>query len=181
MRTVIPACCITSVLLQLSQTHSWYLCSNTRRFSNSLRLSMASDTRPPDKREKVALKKGFHLMDWVKLTRVATDLSGLKGEAARAITMEELSQHNTRFDCWTAYNKKVYNITPYLPYHPGGEEILMQAAGKDCTELFVKYHRWVNAESMIGKCLVGTLVDTNVQTIAEGDEEEESDIGKGPT
>ena len=30
----------------------------------------------------------------------------------------------------------VYNVTPYMDYHPGGEEELMKAAGIDGTELF---------------------------------------------
>lgn len=30
----------------------------------------------------------------------------------------------------------VYNITPYLPFHPGGEEDLMRVAGRDGTRLF---------------------------------------------
>lgn len=30
----------------------------------------------------------------------------------------------------------VYNVTPYMDYHPGGEEELMKAAGIDGTDLF---------------------------------------------
>lgn len=30
----------------------------------------------------------------------------------------------------------VYNVTPYMDYHPGGEEELMRAAGIDGTDLF---------------------------------------------
>lgn len=45
---------------------------------------MASDILPPTDsqgkaRSKVALKPGFHLMDWMRLTQQASDLSGRKG------------------------------------------------------------------------------------------------------
>lgn len=30
----------------------------------------------------------------------------------------------------------VYNVTPYMDYHPGGEDELMKAAGIDGTDLF---------------------------------------------
>ena len=33
---------------------------------------------------------------------------------------------------------QVYNLTHYLPYHPGGASILMSVAGKDGTVLFNK-------------------------------------------
>lgn len=42
-----------------------------------------------------------------------------------------LAQHRSRDDCWQAYAGKVYNVTPYLKYHPGGVGELMRAAGKD--------------------------------------------------
>jgi len=47
-----------------------------------------------------------------------------------------LKQHNTRQDAWTAINGKVYNVTPYLAFHPGGEKELMRVAGRDGTKLF---------------------------------------------
>ena len=31
---------------------------------------------------------------------------------------------------------KVYNMTPYMKFHPGGVDELMRGAGKDCTILF---------------------------------------------
>jgi cytochrome b involved in lipid metabolism len=39
--------------------------------------------------------------------------------------------HNTVEDCWQAYNGKVYNVGPFLRYHPGGGGEMMRAAGKD--------------------------------------------------
>jgi cytochrome b involved in lipid metabolism len=53
---------------------------------------------------------------------------------------------------------KVYNITPYLPYHPGGEPELMKCAGRDGTKLFAEIHPWVNWEGMLGACLIGIAV-----------------------
>lgn len=51
-------------------------------------------------------------------------------------TADEISKHNKVGDCWTVLNGKVYDITLYLDYHPGGAEKLMLGAGKDCTKLF---------------------------------------------
>lgn len=61
-------------------------------------------------------------------------------------------------NAWTIYQGKVYNITPYLPYHPGGEPELMKCAGRDGTMLFNEVHPWVNWEGMLGPCLVGIAV-----------------------
>lgn len=47
-----------------------------------------------------------------------------------------LKVHNTREDAWSAFNGKVYNITAYLSFHPGGEKELMRVAGRDGTKLF---------------------------------------------
>jgi cytochrome b involved in lipid metabolism len=56
-----------------------------------------------------------------------------------------------------SHELQVYNITPYMKYHPGGAEILMKAVGKDGTVLFNKYHPWVNAQALLEKCLIGLL------------------------
>jgi cytochrome b involved in lipid metabolism len=50
----------------------------------------------------------------------------------------------------------VYNIGPYLPYHPGGIAIFKNILGKDGTSMFDKYHRWVNIEGLIGPLFIGT-------------------------
>lgn len=55
------------------------------------------------------------------------------------------------------YIWQVYNVTPYLKFHPGGVDYLMLGAGKDATALFNKYHRWVNIDMMMNACMVGLL------------------------
>ncbi|URE33219.1 Cyt-b5 [Musa troglodytarum] len=53
----------------------------------------------------------------------------------RTYTKEEVSLHNTRTDCWIIVKDKVYNVTPYVEEHPGGDAILNNAGG-DSTEGF---------------------------------------------
>lgn len=138
-----------------------------------IRRYMASDTRPPSKnRAKVQLKPGFHLTDWVRLSQASQDLSGKGNKPIRKISMKELSEHKTKYDCWIAYNGRVYNVSPYLPYHPGGEDIILQWGGKDCTKVFNKFHAWVNCDSMLGKCYLGPL-GIDQESVAEDDEEDE--------
>lgn len=60
---------------------------------------------------------------------------------------------------WSSFQGKVYNIGPYLPFHPGGEGELKRAAGRVGDQLFMEVHPWVNWEGMMGECLVGFLVD----------------------
>ncbi|XP_031134106.2 cytochrome b5 reductase 4 isoform X1 [Sander lucioperca] len=113
-------------------------------------------------RNKVALKPGHSLMDWIRFSKSGKDLTGLRGRLIE-VTQEELQKHNTRDDCWTCIRGMVYNVTPYMDYHPGGEAELMKAAGIDGTELFDQVHRWVNYESMLKECLVGRMA-TKVTT-----------------
>ncbi|CAN0148792.1 unnamed protein product, partial [Lampetra fluviatilis] len=107
-------------------------------------------------RNKVSLKPGRSLMDWVRLAKSGRDMTGLRGRLLH-VTEAELARHNLRDDCWTCIRGLVYNVTAYMEYHPGGEEELMKAAGMDGTELFEQVHRWVNFESMLKECLVGRM------------------------
>jgi cytochrome b involved in lipid metabolism len=48
---------------------------------------------------------------------------------------EEVAQHASGDDCWTIIGNNVYDITSYVPRHPGGSEILL-ACGVDGSSLF---------------------------------------------
>ncbi|KAG9133860.1 hypothetical protein Leryth_017931 [Lithospermum erythrorhizon] len=48
----------------------------------------------------------------------------------------KVKQHKTGDAMWTVLKGRVYNISPYMKFHPGGEDILLKAVGKDCTSLF---------------------------------------------
>lgn len=121
---------------------------------DQLKFSTASATGNP--RNKVALKQGRSLMDWIRLTNSGVDLTGTGGKL-RDVSLEELSRHNKRHDAWLAIRGLVYNVTEYFEYHPGGEEELLRGIGIDATDLFDQVHKWVNYDSMLKKCLVGRL------------------------
>ncbi|KAJ9601368.1 hypothetical protein L9F63_000506 [Diploptera punctata] len=108
-------------------------------------------------RNKVALKPGHSLMDWVRLGNSGVDLSGVGG-VPQNVTISQLAAHNKRNDAWLAIRGKVYNVTKYMDFHPGGDDELMRGVGKDATELFNQVHAWVNYESLLHKCYVGRLV-----------------------
>jgi cytochrome-b5 reductase len=98
-------------------------------------------------------------MDWIKLSAKSTNLSGTNGQII-PVSMEELEKHKTPDDCWICVRGKVYNVTHYLDFHPGGVEEMMRGAGTDATELFNEIHRYVNYESMLKKCFVGPLINS---------------------
>ncbi|EED79850.1 predicted protein [Postia placenta Mad-698-R] len=110
----------------------------------------------PSGRGKVALAPGHGPLDWANLKKSGQDLRGV--ESLLRVTPSMLKQHNKRDDAWSAFNGKVYNITHYLPYHPGGEKELIRVAGRDGSKLFALTHAWVNLEYMLDSCLVGFLV-----------------------
>lgn len=42
----------------------------------------------------------------------------------KTYTMAEVSQHSTSTDCWLILSNGVYDVTPYISRHPGGDAIL---------------------------------------------------------
>eukprot|EP00842_Homolaphlyctis_polyrhiza_P006381 jgi/Hompol1/6744/HPOL_005062-RA len=73
-------------------------------------------------------------------------------------TVQDLAEHKTRTDAWLALRGKVYNVTRYIDFHPGGAGQLLRGAGKDATELFMRVHPWVNFDALLDKCCIGFLI-----------------------
>lgn len=84
----------------------------------------ADQMRTTNGRRKVALAPGRSQLDWMRDTRKITR------RAPRPVTMQEVSQHKEASDAWLVVENIVYNVTPYLEYHPGGVPILLSSAGK---------------------------------------------------
>ncbi|RZC34889.1 cytochrome b5 reductase 4 [Asbolus verrucosus] len=97
-------------------------------------------------------------MDWIRLGSSGKDLTGVGAQAGHlSVTPSELALHNKETDAWLCIRGRVYNVTAYLPFHPGGPEQLMRGAGKDATALFEEVHPWVNFDQILQKCYVGKM------------------------
>jgi cytochrome b involved in lipid metabolism len=106
----------------------------------------------------------FGLHDWKRLLASSKDLAQLKGASLRRnIPLEEIRLHNKNHDGWIILRGNVYNIGPYLPYHPGGIEIFKNVLGKDASSMFDKYHRWVNIDGLIGPLMIGTAASAGTK------------------
>lgn len=148
--------------------------SNLRVPTNS-NSRLSNSTLPPTLKKssasrKVVLDPGYSPLDWAALTSNPNNQlrgAGLPPGLLR-VTPSMLKTQNGRKgrDAWTSYQGKVYNITPYVPYHPGGKGEILRGAGKDSGQLFQEIHPWVNWDGILGECLVGILVSENdVQTV----------------
>jgi cytochrome b involved in lipid metabolism len=109
------------------------------------------------------------------MQKAGNNLSGVSSLVR--VTPTHLKHNNGRKGkpAWSSYQGKVYNITPYLPFHPGGEGELRRAAGKDGGKLFMEVHPWVNWENMLGECLVGIMVAESDVQIPQGSSLEDMD------
>jgi hypothetical protein len=79
----------------------------------------------------------------------------------RIITMQEVEAHNTPDDLWFVIDNKVYDMSSYLPQHPGGV-IMLSGAGADCTVMFHHYHYGAGldkAVSLLKKREIGSIAE----------------------
>ena len=56
------------------------------------------------------------------------------------LTWDEISQHNTKNDCWVVVDGVVYDMTDFLDDHPGGKRLPVKHSGKDVTEIWNSFH-----------------------------------------
>ncbi|KAJ3530189.1 hypothetical protein NM688_g7746 [Phlebia brevispora] len=55
-------------------------------------------------------------------------------------TLQEVAQHNSPKSCWVIIKNQVYDVTDFLPEHPGGSKIILKYAGRDATDAFEPIH-----------------------------------------
>ncbi len=87
------------------------------------------------------MERGFLLLGALSAVLVVSGcVSGTGPEETGTVTgnvygLVEVALHSTEGDCWLVIAGKVYDVTDWIPSHPGGEAIL-EGCGTDATDMF---------------------------------------------
>lgn len=79
------------------------------------------------------------------------------GGEGKVFSLADVAEHNTPKDCWLVIGGKVYDVTKFLDDHPGGDEVLLQATGKDATDDFEDVGHSTTARTMMDEMYVGDI------------------------
>ncbi|KAG9248841.1 FMN-dependent dehydrogenase-domain-containing protein [Calycina marina] len=101
---------------------------------------------------------------------------------AKVFDASEVAKHNTPESCWVIVEqdgkKNVWDVTSFLPSHPGGSKIILRMAGTDCTEEFDPIHPSGTLEDNLAlEALLGTV---DIATLPRLKKDEEKPVIEGP-
>lgn len=84
--------------------------------------------------------------------------------AVPTYTAADVATHSTSSDCWLIISGKVYDVTQYIPVHPGGAARITGYCGQDATTAFNTKggsgSHSASAQSLLATFQVGTLATT---------------------
>jgi len=94
--------------------------------------------------------------------------------SGKTVTQRELEEHSKPDSAWIVIDGDVYDVSKFAAMHPGGEELLREYAGQDCTEVFYGLHRHEVIVKYQPRLMVGRLEtaeprseDNRIRTTAE--------------
>ncbi|KAF9357311.1 fatty acid alpha-hydroxylase [Mortierella sp. AD094] len=80
---------------------------------------------------------------------------------------QEVAQHTSATDCWVIHDNKVYDVSGFVADHPGGEEYILDHAGKDVTQLMKDELEHLHSEGayeMLDELFIGHLEGSSSTT-----------------
>lgn len=93
---------------------------------------------------------------------IATETPSVVGDVlpGAVFKISDVSLHNSRTDCWTAIDGKVYDLTSYIA---SGEHkpVIVDGCGIDSTEMFrnIEKHSGQKAQNLLPGMFIGNLVN----------------------
>ncbi|CAH1109450.1 unnamed protein product [Psylliodes chrysocephalus] len=75
-------------------------------------------------------------------------------------SLAEVKKHNDNKSTWIAIHNEVYDVTAFLNEHPGGEEVLLEQAGREASEAFEDVGHSSDARELMNKYKIGEIVES---------------------
>lgn len=101
------------------------------------------------------------LVSWQKGERESQNLVQAMQQPAvqqGQYSLADVATHDNESDCWSIINGGVYNLTTWIPRHPGGRQAILGLCGKDGSPAFNGQHGGGAQQAAILATLkVGTL------------------------
>eukprot|EP00240_Pyramimonas_obovata_P002298 CAMPEP_0118924594 /NCGR_PEP_ID=MMETSP1169-20130426/2660_1 /TAXON_ID=36882 /ORGANISM="Pyramimonas obovata, Strain CCMP722" /LENGTH=522 /DNA_ID=CAMNT_0006865721 /DNA_START=158 /DNA_END=1726 /DNA_ORIENTATION=- len=85
----------------------------------------------------------------------------------KTYSRNEVAQHNKDGDCWIIIDNRVFDVTKFARFHPGGKWILLTVAGKDATEEFYANHRAEILQKYMDKLCIGTVEGVDMAELSK--------------
>lgn len=98
-------------------------------------------------------------------------MTDLKKRPLRIYSAEDLELHKKAGECWIFRKGRVYDVTHFANDHPGGEDLILQYAGKDIAGAMEDEDEHAHSSSayeMLEEYLIGKLGNDAV-IVSEGE------------
>ncbi|XP_050778266.1 cytochrome b5 [Gopherus flavomarginatus] len=82
---------------------------------------------------------------------------GAAPEGGPFFTLAEVAKRSSSREAWLVIHGRVYDVGRFLEEHPGGEEVLLEQAGKDATESFEDVGHSTDAREMLKEYFIGEV------------------------
>ena len=80
-------------------------------------------------------------------------------EQIKYYSFEEIKKHNDNQSTWIAIHNSIYDVTKFLNEHPGGEEVLLEQAGREATDAFEDVGHSSDARELMKKYKIGEVIE----------------------
>lgn len=90
----------------------------------------------------------------------------MEGEK-KTFTLADVKKHNDSKSSWIVIHNNVYDVTEFLNEHPGGEEVLLEQAGRDGSEAFEDVGHSSDARELMQKYKIGEIVESERKPVKE--------------
>lgn len=85
----------------------------------------------------------------------------------KTFTASEVAKHTDSKSCWFIIEGKVYAVEKFLSEHPGGEDVLLETAGRDATREFEDVGHSKSAREQLEEFYVGDLRAMTAEELEE--------------